>query len=138
MRFVSRGLQAHIVVLLVIAICSGCGDGKSVVNGTVTMDGEPVKTGAITFIKTEGELVREGAVIQDGNFRANVQPGTYTLELQGQKVVGKRKQKGFDGKDEEVELSEEMFPERYNTKSELREVIKPGQSTLKLELKSAK
>ena len=124
--------------MLSVVLAGGCGDGKSVVNGTVAMDGEPVKSGAITFIRTEGELVREGAVIQDGNFRANLQPGTYKLELQGQKVVGKRKQKGFDGKDEEVELSEELFPERYNTKSELREVIKPGQSTLKLQLKSSK
>ena len=117
---------------------TGCGDRKSVVTGTVTMDGEPVKSGAIAFVKTEGELAREGAVIQDGSFRASVPPGTYKLELQGQKVVGKRKQKGFDGKDEEVELSEELFPEQYNVKSVLSEVIKPGQNTVKLDLKSGK
>jgi hypothetical protein len=133
-RFVGSFLCAALSVVLVV----GCGDGKSSVNGTVTMDGQPVASGAITFIKTEGEMAREGAIIQDGSFRANVPPGTYKLELQGQKVVGKRKQKGFDGKDEEVELTEELFPERYNTKSELREVIRPGQGTLKLDLKSGK
>jgi hypothetical protein len=117
---------------------TGCGDGKSSVSGTVTMDGQPVASGAITFVRTEGELVREGAVIQEGKFRANVPPGTYKLELQGQKVVGKRKQKGFDGKDEEVELTEEMFPEIYNTKSILIEEIQPGTSKLNLDLKSAK
>jgi hypothetical protein len=125
-------------VLLTLLSVVGCGDGKSSVSGTVTMDGVAVKSGAITFIRTEGELVREGAVIQGGNFQVSVPPGTYRLELQGQKVVGKRRQKGFDGKDEEVELTEELFPERFNAKSELKEVIKPGKSTLKLDLKSGK
>jgi hypothetical protein len=117
---------------------AGCGEGKSSVTGTVTMDGKAVASGAITFTRTEGELVREGAVIQEGNFRASVPPGTYRLELSGQKVVSVRKQKGFDGKDEEVPITEELFPEQYNTKSELSEVIKPGKSTLKLDLKSGK
>jgi hypothetical protein len=53
-------------------------------------------------------------------------------------VVGKRKQKGFDGKDEEVELTEELFPELYNTKSILIEEIQPGKFKLNLDLKSTK
>jgi hypothetical protein len=126
------------LVLAALVTVLGCGDGKSSVSGTVTMDGEPVASGAITFIRTQGELVREGAVIQDGNFRASVPPGTYKLELSGQKVVGKRKQKGFDGKDEEVELTEELFPELYNTKSILIEEIQPGKFKLNLDLKSGK
>jgi hypothetical protein len=132
--------KIRLLALVVAALLTilGCGDGKSSLSGTVTMDGQPVASGAITFVKTDGELVREGAVIQDGNFRASVPPGTYKLELSGQKVVGKRKQKGFDGKDEEVELTEELFPEQYNTKSELTEVIKPGERTMKLDLKSSK
>jgi len=126
------------LVVVVLAAIAGCGDRKSSVSGTVTMDGEPVKSGAITFTRTDGELVREGAVIQDGNFRANVPPGTYKLELTGQKVVSVRKQKGFDGKDEEVPITEELFPEQYNTKSVLTEVVKPGTRTMKLDLKSGK
>ena len=63
------------LLLPLISGLVGCSEGKSMVTGTVTMDGEPVASGAITFTKTEGELVREGAVIQDGNFRASVPPG---------------------------------------------------------------
>ena len=114
----------------------GCSDGKSSVTGSVTLDGQPVPSGSITFIKQGGELVREGAVIQGGSFRAALPPGTYKLELNGQKVVGKRKQKAFDGTDEEVELTDEAFPPRYNTKSELVEEIKPGAKVIKLDLKS--
>jgi hypothetical protein len=61
--------------------------------------------------------------------------GKYKLELNGQKVVGKRKQKAFDGSDEEVDLTEELFPPRYNSQSELIEDIKAGANTIKLDLK---
>ena len=72
----------------------------------------------------------------DGSFSIpNVPPGKYKLELNGQKVISKRKQKAFDGTDEEVEITEELFPERYNSKTELTEEIKPGANTIKLELK---
>jgi hypothetical protein len=103
----------------------------------VTLDGKPVTSGAITFIKQGSGLAREGAVITDGSFHANLPPGSYKLELNAQKVIGKRKQKGFDGKDEEVEIAEEAFPPRYNTQSELLQEIKPGPSTLKLDLKTS-
>jgi hypothetical protein len=115
---------------------AGCSDGKSSVSGSVTLDGRPVASGAITFVKRGGEVVREGAIIKDGAFQALVPPGTYKLELNGQKVTGTRKQKGFDGKDEEVQLTEELFPERYNAKSNLTQEIKPGSNTVKLDLKN--
>jgi len=114
----------------------GCVDSTTV-SGTVSMDGQPVKSGAITFVKTDGELVRAGAVISDGTFQAKLAPGKYRIELTGQKVVGKRKQKGFDGKDEEVESTEELFPERYNAKTELSQEIKPGPNKIDLKLNTA-
>jgi hypothetical protein len=125
------------VVVLGLATLLGCSDGKSSVTGAVTIDGQPVASGSVTFVKQSGELAREGAVIQGGSFHATVPPGTYKLELNGQKVVGKRKQKAFDGTDEEVEITEEAFPPRYNTKSELLQEIKPGANAIKLDLKSS-
>ena len=86
--------------LLVCAALTGCGGGPSNVTGTVTMDGETVASGSITFVKADG-TVREGAVIKDGSFRRRC-ARKYKIELTGQKVVGKKKQKGFDGKDEEM------------------------------------
>ncbi len=120
-----------------LASLPGCRDrSKSIITGSVTMDGQPVTSGSVTFVKQGGELVREGAVIDRGTFHATVPPGNYKLELNGQKVVGKRKQKDFDGKDEEVDITEEAFPARYNTKSELLQEIKPGANAIKLDLKS--
>lgn len=121
-----------------LGLVFGCGDEKSSVSGTITFDGQPVASGMIAFVKSEGELVREGAIIKDGTFLAHIPPGNYKIELNAQKIVGKRKQKGFDGKDEEVELTEELFPERYNRKTELTTTVARGTNTLKLDLKSAK
>jgi hypothetical protein len=113
----------------------GCSGGKTSVTGTVTLDSQPVTSGMITFIRQDGELVREGAVIKDGRFEAQVPSGKYRIELNGQKVVSKRKQKGFDGKDEEVDVTEELFPAHYNTNSKLTEEIKAGHNTINLDLK---
>jgi hypothetical protein len=124
--------------LSLAAWLAGCGEGTGSVNGTVTFDGQPVANGSITFVRTEGSLVREGAVIRDGSFQVQVPPGKYRIELTAQRVKGKKKQIGFSGEEEEVEITEEMFPERYNTKSELSEEIRSGTHSLNLDLKSKK
>lgn len=114
----------------------GCRDGMATASGSVTMDGEPVKTGTITFIKQDGDLAREGAVIADGRFSAKLKPGEYKIELNSQKTTGTRTQKGFDGKDEVVELTTELFPDRYNAKTTLTTKIVPGANTVNLEAKT--
>lgn len=122
--------------LVAVFALAGCGgDGTGPVDGTVTFDGQPVANGSITLIG-EGNNIREGAVIKDGAFKTQLPPGKYKLELYGQKVVGKRKQKGMSGEIEELDITEELFSEQFNTKSTLTEEVKSGQNTLKLDLKS--
>lgn len=134
----TQQLSFALVGLVGLALIFGCGDDKSSVKGSVTFDSQPVASGTITFVKSDGELVREGAIIKDGAFQAQVPAGNYKIELNAQKVVGKRKQKSFDGKDEEVEITEELFPERYNTKSELTTKVERGSNTVKLDIKGVK
>ena len=114
----------------------GCSDSAATVSGNVTMDGQPVAQGVITFVKQDGNLAREGAVIADGRFLAKLPPGEYKIELNSQKSVGTRTQKGFDGKDEVVELTAELFPDRYNAKTTLTTKIAPGPNTVNLEAKA--
>lgn len=123
--------------LLVCAGLSGCGDGRAHVAGKVTFDGQPVSSGSIVFVRSDG-TAREGGVITGGEFRTSLPPGRYKIEVRASKVIGKRKQKGFDGKDEEIEMSEEMIPDRYNTKTELIEEFRAGSNPLTLDLKSKK
>jgi hypothetical protein len=119
-----------------LGFIAACSDGKTKVTGSVTFDGKPVTSGTVTFVRTDGILAREGAVISQGSFQAVISPGAYQVELNGQKVVGTRKQKGFDGKDEVLETTEELFPERYNRKTELKVEIKPGPNVLLFEAKA--
>lgn len=114
---------------------SGCGDGSSTVDGELLLDGTPVKEASVTFLKTGDGAMREGAVVKDGKFSMKLKPGDYRVEVTGRKVTGTRKQKDFDGKMEEVELTGELFPERYNVKSELKETVKAGGNRIKLDLK---
>jgi hypothetical protein len=131
-----RSCVLQLFSTLLLATLAGCG-GKASVTGTVSLDGEPVANGAIAFIKSEGEPVREGgAVITNGSFRTEIPPGKYKLELTGSKVTGTRTQTGFDGKPETIQTTGELFPARYNTNTELQEEIRAGGKPLKLDLKS--
>src|SRR5262249_11207327 len=122
--------------LFVGAVLPGCGDGQGHVTGTVRFDGQAVAQGMVTFVRSEPGLVREGAIIKDGAFRARVPPGKYRIEVNAQRVVGTGLQSGFNGQPEEVVLTEELFPECYNARSELSEEIKAGARTITLDLKS--
>lgn len=133
----NRHAWLRCVPILLAALLAGCGDGKVPVEGTVRLDGEPIPDGAILFVREDPPL-REGAVIQDGAFKARVPPGRYRLELNSQKVVGKRKQIGFDGKEEELPITAERFPEWFNTKTQLSEEIRADMKKLELDLKSKK
>ncbi len=129
--------------LCVLGMClclglAGCAESEGTVTGTVTFDGHPIPSGSITFVKSDGGSVRGGSVIRDGSFQTKLLPGNYKIEVTAQKAGVKKKQKGFDGKDEEIELTEDMIPEWYNHKTELSEDIKTGPNTLKLDLKSKK
>lgn len=123
--------------LLGLPLIVGCGNSLGIVKGTVTLDGQPVPAGNVTFVKQdEANPAREGAVISNGKFQAKIPPGKYKLELNGQKVTGSRTQKNFDGNDDVLPLSSEMFPDIYNTQSTLIEDIKPGPQPIKLDLNS--
>ena len=131
-------LALAVGVAVLLPWVTGCGDGKGSVRGTVTFDGQPVKSGAVTFVSLEGPLIREGAAIADGAFTAKVPPGKYKVELNAQKFARKRTQIGMDGKEEELTLTEELFPDYYNSKSGLTEMIKAGDNTITLNLKTKK
>jgi hypothetical protein len=120
--------------LVVLCCAVGCG-GRPWVEGTVTLDSQPLSEGTVLFVKTEGGLVREGALIKDGAFKVSLPEGTYKVEINAQKVVGTQTAMNF-GKVEVSEVRAEKIPEWYNTKTELTVQIKPGSNPVKFDLKS--
>jgi len=123
----------------VALLAAGCSDGTSAtLDGTVTLDGEPLKEGVVRFIPVDTSTGgTAGAAIKDGKFRAEVPLGELRVEISAPKVVGKRK--AYDTPDSPmVDIVDELLPARYNTKSELRVTIKKGSQKETFELTSAK
>lgn len=120
--------------VLAVAGCGG-GDGMAEVSGTVTVDGQPAKVGAITFIPIDGVGQTAGAQIVDGAYTARVAPGTCKVEVRVSKVVGERKM--YDATDAPVkQILTESLPPKYNDMSELSLEVKPGVNEKNYDLES--
>ena len=113
------------MLLLTIGLI-GCSKGTndSHVSGTVTMDGEPVKMGAIEFSPVDGTDTGQGdANIVDGQYSAKVMPGEKVVRIEVRKVVGQRiADPGVDDRmiDEIVTVVD---------RSDLRATVKSGRNT---------
>ena len=110
-----------------LGLMLGCSANSKVgtVTGTVTFDGEPLKTGSIRFDPADGRTATADAIVKDGKFSANVPPGEKRVSISSPKVVGKKKM--YDTADSPViDVTEEMLPKRYNATSELKLTVKAG------------
>jgi hypothetical protein len=114
----------------------GCSRSNlATVTGSVTVDGEPAKVGAISFFAVDGRAPTAGAQIVDGKFSAQVTPGLCTVQIRVSKIVGKKKV--YDTPDSPVrEVWAEVLPPKYNDDSQLQLDIKPGTNTQDYDLKS--
>jgi hypothetical protein len=124
-----------IAIIFLVAVLAGCSaDAKhGTVTGSLTLDGQPVKTGVIRFVPADGLTATADAVIADGKFTANVPPGEKRVEISAPKVVGKRR---MMPESPEVEITEELLPARYNVKTELTLTVTAGNQSKDFELKS--
>jgi hypothetical protein len=123
--------------VLAVFLAAGCGGraGKGTVTGRVTLDGNPVEKGTIQFFPVDGKGQTAHALIQGGNFTAEVPVGPKRVEINAPRVVGKRK--AYDTPDSPlVEEYRETIPTKYNARSELRTEVKPGRNEADFGLKS--
>jgi hypothetical protein len=118
-------------------VLAGCGakDQKAVVNGTVTLDGVPLDSAEMRFASVGGQTPTAGATVASGKFVAELVPGSYVVEINAAKIVGKKK--AYESPDSPtVNIVQELLPPRYNSKSELRLEVGPGEQEKTFELKS--
>jgi len=121
------------IVLLALAGCSDTGTGT--VNGTVTLDGQPLKEGTVRFVPVDGQSQTSSAVVKDGQFTAAVSLGEMKVEFSAPKVTGKRKM--YDTPDSPVvDDVAELIPERFNVRSDLKISVKSGSQSETFPLKS--
>ena len=112
-----------IVVVLGLA---GCGsNGRSTVEGMVTLNGQPIESGAMSFRPLDGKTPTVGCFITAGRFRLQVPIGSMRVEITAMEKSGKGVSTA-QGAPVEVDLVTEAIPERYNAKSELVIDVKQG------------
>ena len=120
--------------ILTVTLALGCGDGRIPISGTVTVQGEPVEEGAISFIPVSGEGAVEGAAITQGSYSTLLTKGEKSVQINGRKKVG---EKVYDPtmKDSPVlPVMEEVVPKKYNRDSPLKATISEEKDDLNFDL----
>jgi hypothetical protein len=121
-------------LLLGAAVLALAGCGGPSVEGKITYAGEPIESGAITFVPTEGGKNQAGgAPIIAGKYKIPAgtapKPGTYRVEIIGRKKTGQKVP--FPG-DEGQFMDETILyvPDKYNAESKLTAEIKSGKNVI--------
>lgn len=126
------------LLLVLLAFASsvlGCNaePSQSTVKGSVTLDGQPLAEGRITFIAADAGVQSAEAAIASGQYEAVVPPGDKRVEIRAPKVTGK--QKMYDTADSPtVDVVTELLPRRYNVDSTLTMTVGDGDQEKSFEL----
>ena len=127
------------MVALLLALVSGCGDsGPSLnsVEGTVTLDGQPLAKAIVNF-EPAGEAGErssyDGQTDESGHYvlhatasQKGAEPGDYTVHITLPKLAS----------DDPNAKTAPKLPAKYNTQSELKATVKEGKNTFDWPLKS--
>ncbi|GAA4428991.1 hypothetical protein [Bremerella cremea] len=112
---------AAVTTLSLLALLTGCGpdDGLLHVSGTVTLDGQPIENGSISFMPVNGGSMG-GGLIENGQIDARSAPGEMAVQIHAHKTVQVK-----NPSQEQIErgLTEEtvsILPAPYNQQSKLR------------------
>ncbi|WP_143393293.1 hypothetical protein [Fimbriiglobus ruber] len=121
-----------------VALLAGCG-GSARLEGTVTLDGQPVDGGTIAFTPAGGQKSNLAGRIANGKYvienAGTLAPGTYKVEINWPKKTGNMiPNKNDPGT--QVDEVKQAIPMEYNTQSKLTAELKSGVNTNNFELKS--
>lgn len=138
MKYLSKLCFVCCVMMLADGCGSPAGDAPVTyeVNGTVTLDGEPVSEGAMVFLDAEGVGKSYGTRIEDGSFSTVMTPGKKKVEITATRESKTKMEPGPSG-GPPVPALEQYIPGQYNTQTTLEAEISADDSNeLKFDLKS--
>jgi hypothetical protein len=124
---------------LVTASAIGCGGGQEAqVTGVVTLDGQPLTRGSVTFVPVEGGPGASATINSDGAFSARtgstagLRPGEYAISVRSS---GDPTADPNGGPPKPGKL---LTPPKYGSTetSGFRETVNPGANEINLDLKS--
>ena len=133
--FGSRLTQAGLcsLVCTTILMCSGCGDGKVVVRGMITVDGQPIDEGSISLEPADAQGPTTGGMIKAGKYElagnAAVVPGKKIVRIVGLRQTGKMIPAGPPApKGTLIPEMIQCVPIHYNDHSQLQVDVTPGKA----------
>jgi hypothetical protein len=100
------------------------------VTGAVTLQGQPLKDGSITFVPLANQGTQSGAAITDGAYAiprsAGLKPGKYLVQITaGDGKTPADEEAGNPGGSTNI-VSMDLIPEDWNVKSKQEVEVKPA------------
>lgn len=132
-------LRTFLVIAVgLLPLLSGCSgkDGTETyaVSGTVTFNGQPIKTGDIVFEPESSEVPPDAGQIVDGKYKCKAKAGRMKVRISATREIPGKTTKGAMGED--LVVKEEYIPAKYNTATELTaEIDAADENTVNFELK---
>jgi hypothetical protein len=115
------------MALLIACLCiaTGCGTSTRVIEGSVTLDGKPLPSGAISFEPTDSLGRPFGGDILDGCYRIEIPPeqahGTSVVRIMSPQPTGRKVPAGPPAaRGATIDEIAEAIPAQYNNKSTLK------------------
>jgi hypothetical protein len=115
--------------LIVYIALAGCTAEKTAsIHGKVSLDGEPVVAGSISFLPTSGPGKKAAAAVEQGLYSIpasdQLVPGSYRVEISWRKPTGRQIPSADPGI--MTDETREAVPARYNIESTLTTEIASG------------
>lgn len=101
------------VSLVCLAGCGGKGVKTGTVHGTVTLDGQPLAEGTISFNPLDGNTPTAGGKITGGSYSVAVPRGQQMVLISAPKVISSRKAYENDPNSPLVNQYKETLPTKY-------------------------
>lgn len=122
-----------ILALFVVGL-AGCGssveDPSVPIAGKVTLNGDPLPEGNITFFPADGQGATAGAPIKDGVYETRIAPGPKTVRITAQREDPNTPPDPRGGP-----AMRQYLPAKYNSRTTLKtDVPAEGSSTINFEL----
>ena len=112
--------------LLITLIGCGSSDGRLGIEGTVTLDGNPLSTGSISFIPRAGtDSPTAGGSISNGAYSISagqgLRPGSYDVRILASRKTGRQVMDKLG--ENMVDEIEQYLPTKYNRQTELSATV---------------
>ena len=122
-------------LLLVTLLAAGCAPAAVTLNGTVTVNGQPVEKGLIDFAPLDKAPLSPPVPIVNGQYRIKLAPGKKQVSISAPVVTDRRPEHNGPGA-LIVEITAESLPARYNSKTELTLEVTAATKSQDWELKT--